>query len=213
MTSTEIARRAREVIDRIVAELDDDLIRRRFDDPVGEVLRQFGCEAEHPIDQKTFNRIMTQVVEQIHRALRLPMTLTDPLAKAINLLEEGYESGTYGRGYVPALLDANDEVAEGLPGVVRSLGELIKDHEKRLYINSVFAFHLPLGDWRLLCEIAKTLLADYRAFLPEALARCAPAQLVDQIPSLLWAGLHTDSVLRNLSVGAAESIPAETAVS
>jgi hypothetical protein len=211
MTSTEAAKRAREAIDRIVAELDEDLIRSRFDEPISEVLRQFHCQTPHLLDQKTFNRIVAQVVEQVYQSLKIPMILTDPLAQAISLLEEGYESGTYGPGYVPALLDASNDAEEGLAGVVKSLGELLKDHEKRRYINSVFTAHLPLGDWRLLCEIAKTLLEDYRLFIPEALARCAPAQLVDQIPSLLCAGLHTDSVLRDLSLGGSGSIPAETA--
>jgi hypothetical protein len=211
MASTEMGQRARETIDRIVAELDDDLIRRRFDEPISEVSRQFPCEAEYPVDQKSFNRIIAQVVEQVYHALKVPMALTDPLAQALSLLEAGYESSAYGLGYVPALLDAGDEAGEGLPGVVRALGELLKERQKRMYVSSVFAVHLPLGDWRLRCEIARILLEDYRAFLPEALARCAPAQLVDQIPSLLCAGLHTDAVLRNLSLGGSGSVSAETA--
>jgi len=159
------------------------------------------------------DRIIAQVVERVYRALKIPMTLIDPLAQAISLLESGYESGAYGPGYVPALLDAGDQTGEGVPGVVRALGELLKENQKRLHVSSVFAAHLPLGDWRLRCEIVKLLLADYQAFIPEALARCAPAQLVDEIPALLCAGLHTDTVLGNLSLGGGGGVRAETAAS
>ena len=170
MISTEIRNRAREIIAVIMAQLDDDLLQCRFDDPIGAVVRQFDCRLDCPIGHTAFNRTIARFVEQVYeRGLRSPTSLIDPLAEAISLLDGSYQSGTYGPGYVAALLDANDEVEEGVRSVVVALGESIKDRERSRYIKSVFASHLPMGDWPLRCEIVRTLLEDYQAVIPERL--------------------------------------------
>ena len=200
MMSTEVKDRAREIIEIITAELDDDLLKGRFDDPIDAVVRQFDCRVDRPLGHTAFNRTIARLVEQVYeRGLRSPLSLIDPLAEAISLLDGSYQSGVYGPGYVAALLDANDEAEEGVRSVVVALGEVIKDRERSKYIQCVFASHLPMGDWPLRCEIVSTLLKDYQAVIPERLRQCAPAQLVEQIPAILNGYIRAGSVLRNLS--------------
>jgi len=200
MMSTEIRKRAREIIEVITAQLDDDLLKSRFDDPIGAVVRQFDCRVDRPMGHTAFNATIARFVEQVYRSgLRSPTSLIDPLAEAISLLGDNYQSGTYGPGYVAAMLDANDEAEEGVRSVVVALGESIKDRERSKYVRSVFASHLPMGDWHLRCEIARILLEDYKDVIPDRLRQCAPAQLVEQIPSILYGYIRAGSVLRNLS--------------
>lgn len=200
MYGNSTGKRAREIIEAITAKLDDDLLKCRFDDPIGAVVRQFDCRGEYPLDHTAFNETIARFVAQVYaRGLRGPTTLIDPLAEAISLLDDGYQSGAYGPGYVAAMLDANDEAEEGVRGVVMTLGELIKDREKGRYVKSVFTHHLPVGDWHLRCEIVRTLLEDYQAVIPQRLSQCAPAQLVEQIPPMMYGYLRTGSVLRNIS--------------
>jgi GT2 family glycosyltransferase len=198
--STEIRERAREIIEVIAAQVDDEQLMRRFDDPIGMVVRQFDYHVEYPMGHRAFNRTIARLVEHIYaRGLRCPTPLIDPLAEAISLLDDNYQSNAYGPGYIAAMLDAADGANEGMHGVVVALGESIKDRERSRHVKGVFASHVPIGDWHLQCEIVRTLLEDYKAVIPERLRQCAPAQLVDQIPSILYGYIRASSVLRNIS--------------
>jgi hypothetical protein len=213
MTSTKVKDRARQIIETIIAKLDDGLVKRRLDDPVGAVVREFDCNTEYPVDHRAFNETIARLVGEIYtQGLRSSMPPADPLAEAISLLENGYQSGTYGPGYVAAMLDANNEAEGGMHSVVASLGELLKDRERRIYTKGVLASCLPMGDWHLQCEIVRTLLEDYEAVIPEALSQCAPAQLVEQIPSIMCSYIHSDSVLRSISFPDGRPPTAETAL-
>ena len=73
MMSTEIRKRAREIIEVITARLDDDLLKSRFDDSIGAVVRQFDCRVEYPMDHTAFNRTVARFVEQVYeQGLRSP---------------------------------------------------------------------------------------------------------------------------------------------
>lgn len=200
MMNTDIEKRARETIELITVELDQDLIKSKFDEPISRVGREFQYEAKQHIDHKTFHRIIADFVQEIYeKGLKAPLMLGDPLAEAISLLENHYQSATYGAGYAAAILDTDDADAGGIETVLTSLAELVKDIERQKYTNSVFAYHLPGCDWDLLCEIARILLQDYRPFMPERLGKCVPAQLVEQIPSIILGYICSDSVLHQVS--------------
>jgi len=126
------------------------------------------------------------------------------------LLENGYESAVYGTGYVAALLDANDPAEGGIQTVLIGLTELINEIERQKYIRAVFAWYLHCCNWYLLCEIARVLLEDYRALIPERLGKCAPVQLVDEIPSLISMFISGDSVLQQITFSSEGSRTAET---
>ena len=198
--STDIEKRARETIKLIIVKLDDGLIKSKFDEPISRITRGFQYEVKQHIDHKTFHRIIADFIQQIYdKGLKSSLMLADPLAEAISLLENHYQSATYGNGYAAAVLDANDADEGGIQTVLTSLAELIKDIERQKYISALFAYHLPGCDWDLLCEIARILLQDYGPFMPERLARCVPAQIAGQIQSIILGYIGSDSVLQQIS--------------
>jgi hypothetical protein len=198
--SSDLEKRAREIVTTIMVELDPDRISKRFDNPIAQAAKEFDCEPTCPIAHKEFHRIVAVFVKQVYdKALGASWMFTDPLAEALWLLENGYESAVYGTGYVAALLDANDPAEGGIQTVLTGLAELIKDIERQKYIKAVFARYLHGCNWALRCEIARVLLEDYRPFLPERLGKCAPAQLADEIPSLILMLISSDSVLHQMA--------------
>jgi hypothetical protein len=198
--STDLETDARMTIEMIKAELDPNQIKGRFDDPIDKAAMEFDFEPACPISHKEFHQIVARFVREVHdRALAASWTLTDPLAKALSILENNYQSAVYGTSYVAALLDANDPAEGGIQTVLTNLTETIKDMERNHYTRSVFAWHLNGCSWKLRCEIARVLLKDYRAFIPERLGNCTPAQLVDAIPSLISMSMASDSILRQIA--------------
>jgi len=211
--NSDLEKRARETIEMIIVELDPDRLKNRFDDPIGKAAREFDCEPKCPITHKDFHRIIAAFVQQVNgRALTASWMLTDPLAEATWLLETGYQSAVYGTGYIAALLDANDPAEGGIQTVLTGLAESIKTIKQQDYIRAVFARYLHGCSWRLRCEIARVLLEDYRAFLPERLSKCAPVHLADEIPSLISMIISSDSVLQQIAFSSEVSASAETAL-
>jgi len=171
MMSINITERARQTIDAIAAQLDPNLLKSKFDEPIDRVTRQFKYEADYPVGHKTFHHIIAEFVYQIYEnGLKASWLLMDPLAEAISLLERYYQSAVYDTGYVAALLDANDAAEGGIQTVLIGLAESVKDTERQKYITAVFTWHLRRSSWPLQCEIVRILLEDCRAFDPERLA-------------------------------------------
>jgi hypothetical protein len=50
------------------------------------------------------------------------------------------------------------------------------------------------------CEMVSVLLERYKAFIPEALYRCDPAQLVDDFVSIIVSCIHSDQMLQRLLI-------------
>ncbi|MFC1761018.1 hypothetical protein ACFL6U_02935 [Planctomycetota bacterium] len=200
MKNTDLGECAREIVTIITAQLAQDLVKNRFDEPIAQVAGQFECRADCPVTHKAFHKVIAEFVERIYaKALKSLWMLTDPLAEAIFLLENHYRSDRYGTGYTAAILDADDASVGSIRSVLTGLAEAIKDIEREKYIQGVFARYLYGGDWFLRCEIVRILLDDYQPFIPEQLSQCAPAYLVDEIPSILCRYISSDSVLQQIS--------------
>lgn len=198
--NTDITERAKETIEIIAAKLDQNLIKNRFDEPIAKAAKHFKFKAECPITHKAFHKVIANFVEHIYaKALKASWKLTDPLVEAIFLLENHYNSTMYGEGYTAAILDADDAEAGGIRIVLTNLAESIKDIERRKYINGVFTWHLYSNDWDIRCEIARLLLEEHRQFIPERLQKCSPAQLVKEIPSIMYRHICSDSILQQVS--------------
>ena len=198
--NTDIQEQARETLEIIMAKLDQNLIKCKFDEPISEAARQFKYQVESPMTYKVFHKIIADFVEHIYtRALNASWMLTDPLIEAIFLLENYYSSTMYGTGYTAAMLDADDPETGGIQNVLSNLAEIIKDIERQKYIEGVFIWHLYSNNWDVRCEIARILLQDYRNFIPEKLQKCIPGQLVDEIPLIIYRHVSSDSVLQQIS--------------
>jgi len=211
MRSSDIHEQARKVIETVTAQLDQGLTNSLFDEPIDKVARQFGHKASCPVPQETFHEIIAGFLVQIYdEALNAHWKLSnDPLGEAMGLLETHYQS-SYGRGYVAALLDANDAAEGGVDTVLRQLAEIIKDVERYKYTQSVFAVNVDPTNWHLQCKIVEVLLRDYEPILPEFLLQCRPWELVSQIPSIVSMCLCSDSALQEILSCSDWSAAAET---
>jgi hypothetical protein len=209
--NTEIQSRARRIIRQIEFRLDPNLVRRLLDEPIARVIDHYECRAEHPITPEIFLEIVGDFTKQIYdRALNAAWTLTDPRAKAISLLESYYRSVAYGAGYSAAFLDADDPAQGSIRTVLARLAQSIRSIEYTQYTRYVFHLFLSDSDWSLRCEMARILLDEYGAFLPERLSRCVPAQLVDLIPSIILAQIGSESTVLQILSGGEGPLIAET---
>ena len=197
--SCDVKERARAKIWTITAQLDPDLIKSQFDDRVDEVARQFTHKADCPITQETFHEVMAEFVVQVYeKGLGARWMLSgEPLAHVIALLEDHYQ-GPYGSGYIAAALEANDLEGGGIDAVINRLAEIIKDTERLKHIKAVFIANIDPSDWPLKCEIVGLLLQEYQPFLPEHLLARRPWELVDEIPSIIYRYICSDSALEEV---------------
>ena len=211
MMNSDTKKRARETIDIITAKLDPGLLQSLFDRPIFKAAGEFKCEAECPVTHKALHKIVADFVQQIYeKALKASLMLTDPLAEAIFMLTNYYQSVEYGTGYEAAILDANDPAQGGIWTTLTGMAEAIKNIERKKYIEAVFVWHLHSCSWELLCEIARLLLEDYRPFIPAQLGKCVPAQLIDEIQSIMYENICSDFTLQQISSCNEKHLTAET---
>ena len=208
--NSEIKKRARETVETITAKLDYSLIKSQFDEPVDEAARRFTYKTSCPVTHKTFHKVIAEFVTHIYdKGLNVRWILSgEPLGQAINLLEKHYSS-TYGRGYTAAVLDAGETCEGGIDVVLNQLAEVIKDIERSKHIKAVFAVNIDLTDWHLKCEIVSILLDEYKSFLPEHLLRCKPWELVNEIPTIIYKYICSESALQQVFSCPEKSLTAE----
>jgi hypothetical protein len=191
--NSDLEKLARKTIAAIMLELDPNRIKSRFDNPIDKASREFDYEPTCPITHKQFHRVIAGFVEYVYdQGMAASWMLADPL-------EASYQSAVYGTGYIAALLDANDPAEGCIRTVLTGLTESIKGIRRQEYTVAVFARHLHGCSWHLRCEIVRVLLEDYRAFLPERLGKCAPAQLADEITSLISMLISSGSILHQMT--------------
>ena len=196
---SDLQEQARRTIETIMAELDPDRLKQRFDDPIAQALREFDYVAACPISHQEFHRIVAAFVETLYgRAFGALWLPEDPLAEAITILEHTYQSAVHDIGYDAAVMDANEPAEGGIQTVLTGLAESIRDLERQKHAQAVFARHLYGDSWALRCQIARILSAEYGAFWPPRLARCTPEQLVDYIPVLMSKCLDCEVILRQV---------------
>ena len=199
MMSSDIRKQAAQKVKAITSALDQALIKRRFDEPIDNAVRQFIHKANCPISHEEFHRVITEFVLHIYdKSFNARwMVSVEPLGRVIELLENHYQ-GAYGRGYIAAALDANDTREGGIDTVLNQLAEIIKGIEQQKYVNAVFAVNIDPSNWDLKCEIVGILLEDYRQFLPQHLLECKPCELANEIPSIIYRYICSDSALEEL---------------
>jgi len=195
----EIKKRGKETVETITAELDYSLVKSQFDEPIDEAARQFTHKTSCPVTHKIFHKVITEFVTHIYdKGLNVRWILSgEPLGHAINLLEKHYSS-TYGRGYTAAVLDTSETGEGGIDVVLNQLAEIIKDIERVKHIKAVFTVNIDPTDWHLKCEIVSILLKEYKSFLPEHLLICKPWELVNEIPTIIYKYICSESALQQV---------------
>ncbi len=185
MTDYEISQYADQKIDRIRNEIENEQLRKLFDDPIDSVFRQIEWNLDPPIDNHKFNEIITNLTEKLYtRALHKIVPNSDFLTEAIELLDAYYQ-GLYANGYVAALMDVNDREKGGIYYVLSALAEAVKRKHRTAYIKSVFAMHYAVSDWLIQQKITENLLQRHHAYLPPSLRNVLPARIRSQVPVIV----------------------------
>ena len=199
MMCYDIKKHARETVETITAKLDHSLIKSQFDEPIDEAARQFTHKTNYPVTHKAFHKVIAEFVVWIYdKGLNACWMLSgEPLGQAINLLEMYYNS-TYGRGYTAAAMDVSETQEGGIDVVLSQLTEIIKDNERLKHIKAVFIVNIDPIDWHLKCEIVSILLDEYKSFIPEHLLRCKPWELVNEIPTIMYRYICSESALQQV---------------
>jgi hypothetical protein len=193
-------RRGEEVLDAILADLDEGRIRKRIDEPIEAVLRGFTERLDGCTEPPAAPAVFSQFVQCTYReGLRAPWKVADPDAMTLMLLENHYR-GLQSEGYFAAVLDVTTSEMGGMALVLAQLTEIIRTKERQEYVQAVFTRRIDPSDWRLRCEIVESLLERYRPLLPPLLLDCAPWQLVDEIPALVLAIVGSGVPVEGLTV-------------
>ena len=176
--------RAADMLRRLMAALAPDLIARNIDEPILRTLREFDCPVRETLRHRELLTIVGRLVQQLHAKAPLGgRHLTNPQARdeAFQLLEQGYVPG----GYLGALHDAIESPQEGLACVLLAVGDAFRSRCRDAYVHYVTIAEVDPLEWQLKVDMATTLLARCRPYLPGRLRRCTPAQLADHLVPLL----------------------------
>jgi hypothetical protein len=182
--SESIKNRALEIIEKIVELLDEDLIARKYDQPVDEVLRRFEFVKDIEYSHAEFHRLTAAFVRILYRKI-FGRKLSDRLSKdkAVSLLKETYRGAS--DGYDDALFEAADRSHAGLYCVLLKMSDCFKTKHRQRYIHWTTIRYIKFADWHTRCELAKILLHRYEPWLPGYLQKCPPEELADFVPELL----------------------------
>jgi len=198
--SADLRKRAEQILTILYAGLNDNIMQQRINTPVDQAFKTFGYKADKPITLDVFHQIIGDFIQHIYtNGLKTSwkLSLVGPVAQAISLLEKYYQSD-FAQGYIAARMDAQDTAQGGMDTVLQRMAESIKAAEQETYIQALFTKHLTLTQWQLRCMVAEVFLERYREFLPPPLRKCVPAQIVDELPSLLQRYLAGDAALQQI---------------
>lgn len=183
--------------------LDEECVRREVDQRIDTAAARFHFE-NRPFSHRHLQCVIADFVCHVYEhGLRFSQRLSprEALGEAVAILDTSYP-GPPGSRYDAAVVDASDCTQDGLVAVLTQLAVLIKERERRKYVQGVLATWLDPSDWHTNCQIAALQLRRVR---PPGAERHAAWQYVDEIPALIAAELSTDAQLRQLASAALQS--------
>lgn len=200
----------KECLITILDQLSPEVITRKIENPIDTAYAEFQLSRQEAITQPIFNKAISALVKSIYgKALRFPRRLSDreALAEAIHLL--GHVSEVEGPDRYDALLAiVSAGGSEELEQVLLNLSGVIKELEKRKYIQWVFTHHFKALAWQKQCEV----VSCYTKFLFQGqmpvLQEKKPEQLLPQFELLLMPNIPLrDLVIKILSLELKRSQP------
>lgn len=196
---------AAERLAHIRAALAEDCVRREVDQRIDTAVAHFHVETAPPLSHRHLQLVIADFVRHVYeQGLRFSQGLSsrEALGEAIAILDTSYP-GPPGSRYDAAVVDATDSEQDGLAAVLSQLTVLIKERERRKYVQGVLGAWLDPSDWHTNCEIAELQLRRVR---PPGSECHAAAQYADEIHGLVDAELTTDAQLRQLALAALQSL-------
>ena len=195
---SEMSREAIPVIDTLVDLLWSERIYREIEYPIDTAVPKVELHRDEPMSHALFNQVIADFVKLIYgKTLRLPRELSDreALAEAIHLLNHYADAegpDRYGAIAVLVLTGTHDD----LTTVLVQLAEIIKDIERRKYIQWVFTCHFRILDWHERCRIVASYKELVSPSVSTALQELRPEQLVEYVEDLVRPDIICQNIFR-----------------
>jgi hypothetical protein len=203
MSSTGFTRKkCEQIIDRMLALLDDDYIHTTIDLPLERTSQDFARIKHAPPEDPRNSPLLVQLGEYVRHVyahgLRAPRELSQHQAEteAVYLLERFYQAQT-GSGYAAALLDAASGEAEGADYLRAFVLDVLKQEERRKHVRWVVDHSSDSQDWEQSQTLLTALIERFREVLPAELAEARPERFADYLPQLLLICVGARAELRN----------------
>lgn len=191
-----------QILDRMLALLDDDYIHTTIDLPLERASQDFArikyAAPEDPRNSPLLAQLGKYVRHVYAHGLRASRELSQHQAEteAVYLLERFYQAQT-GRGYEAALLDAASGEAEGADYLRAFLLDVLKQEERRKHVRWVVDHSSDSQDWEQSQALLAVLIERFREVLPADLAEARPERFADYFPQLLLVCAGARAELRN----------------
>ena len=199
MTGSEMPHNAYEIIEKLLDLLCSERIYREVEFPIDVATAEFQITMEGTMTQAIFNKVIADFVKLLYgKAIRYPRMLSDQeaIAEAIQLLTRYTDAegpDRYGAILSIVLVGGSEELKK----MPLQLSEIIKEVERRKYIQWVITCHFRNLEWKRQCYIVESYMESISQNLPAELQRLKPEQLVEYFEDLIRA----DVLFRNIFNG------------
>ena len=199
MTNSEKQPSAEEIIQEVFRLLDEEYLKKHIDDPIETAAASVDVDEQAPTDFAAFIRRIGGFVQAIHFQLKsIQLSTKDAEMEALKVLE--FYQGTRSTGFHAAFLDAlHPDSLLGIDAVMRQLKEIIKEIERRNYVNWVYTTHIQSQNWHLRCAIVDALFQIWGEWLPPTLFKVPRATLAECIPELMEALRLSEKAVNNIA--------------
>ena len=205
MTPSSFCCYTNEVLDGVLALLDQTTIRRTIDEPIDRAAAGFSVPtAECPTLQvSTFLDRLAEFVSHLYREGLLPariLTRSQARIEAVHLLESAYE-GRAGRGFESAYVDCLASSSVGLELLLAHLADSLKTHRRATYVRWVLASQVNLLEWRRRRDLVAACLDRFGKFLPAKIRQGPPERFVPQCDRLVLLAAACNNEVQGLLGG------------
>lgn len=199
--SFEISKDPSDLLQQMLAELDERELRRQIDDPVDAAVAEYVRQLDIP-SSPTQSDVLGAVSGLVRHAycnglpFRRQLTPSQARSEAASLLENSYV-GANGRGFSAALSDACDGGGDVVLSVLMTLADALKTVERRKAVWVTLK-----GRLSLLSLASRYRLAEYvwEAWSPHLskVAALTPGEIVVRLPELIAEFAESDDYIRRL---------------
>jgi hypothetical protein len=189
----------RETIIRLCNELHEDHIALVVDKPIEHAVEQYEFPTYPICTYSSFVNETAKYIQHLNthgKFVKQNLTDTQAKSEAFAILNE-YQ-GLHGNGLDAAWIDASLQYKGDIESVLLQLKEIIKQQQRKQYVQWKVSHELTCLDWQNKCQMVKVLITDLNEYLPAIIIDCKPEQLVDQIPSLIQMQLNSSAQIQKI---------------
>ena len=187
MTNSDSTPNFEKLLARIVACLDEEVIRRRIDEPLEQAASSFTVDPALPRTHRNFHRVIQAFTHHLYlhgMPIAQKLSPAQALDEAIAILEQTYRNQD-STGYDAAYLDAMNSSHNGYEMVILTIAETLRQRARQNYRNWVFTTHLKTLAWENQRELAHWIFTHHRSDLSPMLAQALPASMINDLPLLI----------------------------